>query len=278
MREFAFAGRTAVVTGAAGGIGAALARDLAGRGSSLALVDRDAEGLAAVAAGIRTAGGAVTVTTHLVDLGDGADRADLAAEVLAAHGGVDLLVNNAGVALAGRFDQISLADFDWVMAVNFGATVAVTKVFLPSLQQRPGSHIANLSSIFGIAAPPGQTAYAASKFAVRGFSEALRAEIAADGIGLTVVHPGGVRTNIARSARIGAGVPPAQVAAGLAAMEKLLTLPPETAAALILEAVRGRRPRLVITRQAQVMDAAVRLAPARYWQLLAPLLRAGAHR
>lgn len=278
MREFTYAGRTVVLTGAAGGIGAALARDLGRRGCSLALVDRDAAGLAAVVAQIAAAGGAGTLTTHLVDLADGADREDLAADVLAAHGGIDLLVNNAGVALAGRFDQISMADFDWVMTVNFRASVAMTKAFLPALQQRPGAHIANVSSIFGIAAPPGQTAYAASKFAVRGFSEALRAEVASDGIGVTVVHPGGVRTNIGRAARIGAGVPPAQVEAGLAAMNKLLTLPPETAATLILESVRRRRPRVVITRQAQMVDAVVRLAPGRYWQLLGPLLRGGRRR
>src|SRR4051794_26549034 len=200
MDRFAFAGRTCVITGAASGIGAALTLDLAKRRARLALIDRDAEGLARVAELAREIG-AQDVSTHVVDLSDGGDRLDLAAEVAERHGGADLLVNNAGVALTGTFDEVSLADFDWLMEINLHAVIRMTKAFLPQLMSRPGAHVVNISSLFGLIAPPTQVAYVTSKYGVRGFSEALRHELAGT-VGVTVVHPGGIRTNIATSARL----------------------------------------------------------------------------
>lgn len=265
MQRFAFAGRTCVITGAAGGIGAALALDLARRRARLVLVDKDAEGLAAVAAMGRQYG-APAVDTYVIDLSDGGDRLDLAAEVASRHGGADLLVNNAGVALSGTFEQVSMADFDWLMEINLHAVVRMTKAFLPQLLNRPGSHVVNMSSLFGLIAPPTQVAYVTSKFGVRGFSEALRHELADRGVGVTVVHPGGVKTNIAANARNSGPDPDGRHAEQARRFtEAALTMPPEDAARLIVAAIQARKPRLVITRAARAADWLVRLAPGRYW-------------
>jgi short-subunit dehydrogenase len=270
VERFTFPDRVCLVTGAASGIGASLAHDLAARGARLALVDRDGAGLAAVATAARL-GGAPQVSTHVVDLAQAGDLTDLVAAVLAEHGRLDLLVNNAGVALGGRVEQVGMADIDRLMAVNVRAVMALTVAALPAL--RPGAHVVTLSSLFGLAAPAGQAAYAASKFAVRGFSEALRHELAPAGIGVTVVHPGGVRTSIARSAPVGAGVPAEEGERGLQAMDRLLRMPPHRAARLITRAVERRRGRLLITPEAHALDLLVRLAPARYWTVVERLGR-----
>jgi short-subunit dehydrogenase len=269
MGPYAFAGGTAVVTGAASGIGEALALQLAGRGSSLVLVDRDKERLADVADRARAAHPALTVDTYVTDLSDDEATATLAATLAAEHPQVTLLVNNAGVALGGRFDQVTLEEFDWVMAVNFRAVVRLTHAFLPALKAHPGSHLVNVSSVFGIFAPAGQAAYSASKYAVRGFSEAVRHELAENGVGVTVVHPGGIKTRIAESARTGSGVSIEEYEQGRKQFAKLLTMPPEKAAALIVEAIEKRRPRLLIGWSAKVPDVLVRLAPGSYWKLIA---------
>ncbi|TKJ32852.1 SDR family NAD(P)-dependent oxidoreductase [Blastococcus sp. CCUG 61487] len=268
MGPYAFAGGTAVVTGAASGIGEALAVQLAERGSSLVLVDKDADRLATVADGIRTAHPQLAVQTYVVDLADEAATDELGATLASAHPQTTLLVNNAGVALGGRFDQVTLEEFDWVLAINFRAVVRLTAALLPVLKAHPGAHLVNVSSVFGIFAPAGQAAYAASKFAVRGFSESLRHELADDGIGVTVVHPGGIRTRIAQSARMGSGVPP-ELAAGREEFDKLLRIPPEKAAAQIVAAIEKRRPRLLIGATAKVPDALVRLRPGTYWRPIA---------
>jgi short-subunit dehydrogenase len=137
------------------------------------------------------------------------------------------------------------------------------------LKAHPGAHLVNVSSIFGIFAPPGQAAYAASKFAVRGFTESVRHELAADGVGVTVVHPGGIRTRIAETARTGSGVSAAEIAEGKKQFAKLLRIPPEKAAALIVGAIEKRRPRLLIGASAKVPDVLVRLRPGTYWRLIA---------
>ncbi len=268
-QPFAFAGATALVTGAASGIGEALAVQLAARGSHLVLLDRDAGRLAAVADRIRAAHPQLGVRTTLVDLADEEATRRTAAELAAAHPEVDLLVNNAGVALGGRFDQVTAEEFDWLLAINFRAVVHLTRAFLPVLRSRPGSHLVNVSSIFGILAPPGQVAYATSKFAVRGFSEALRHELAEDRVGVTVVHPGGIRTRIAEDVRVGSGVSAEESEEGRAQFAKLLRIPPERAATEILAAVERRRPRVLIGWSATIPDALVRLLPGSYWSLVA---------
>jgi short-subunit dehydrogenase len=269
MTPYAFAGGTAVVTGAASGIGEALAAQLADRGSHLVLVDRDEERLTLVAERLRAAHRALRVATHVADLSDDAQTAELAATLAAEHPETTLLVNNAGVALGGRFDQVTLDEFDWVMAVNFRAVVRLTHALLPALKAHPGAHLVTVSSVFGIFAPAGQAAYAASKFAVRGFSEALRHELAENGVGVTVVHPGGIKTRIAESARTGSGVSVEEYERGRRQFATLLTMPPETAAAQIVAAIEKRRPRLLIGWSAKVPDVLVRLLPGSYWRLIA---------
>lgn len=269
MRDLVFTDGTAVVTGAASGIGAALAHRLADRGSHLVLLDRDAEQLDAVAAAVRAAHPARRVDTHLVDLAD-ADATDrVAAAVRAAHPSIRLLVNNAGVALGGRFDEVTLAEFDWVIDVNFRATVRVTHALLPALRAEPGAHLVNISSLFGLIAPAGQAAYAASKFAVRGFTEALRHELVDDGIGVTCVHPGGIRTRIAANARVGSGVDRAAYEVARQRFERLLTISPQRAAEVICEGARRRRGRVLIGWSAVLPDVAGRLLPGSYGRLLA---------
>jgi short-subunit dehydrogenase len=256
-----------VITGAAGGIGAALALELARRRSVLALVDKDADGLARVTA-LAQELGAAGVVPYQVDLSDGGDRLDLAAEIASRQGGADLLINNAGVTLTGTFEQNRMADVDWLLEINLHAVLRMTKAFLPQLTARPGSHLVNMSSLFGLLAPPGQVAYATSKFAVRGFTEALRAELAPRGVGVTVVHPGGIRTGIAANARVSGADPDGeQTEQARRFAEQALTMPPEEAARQIVKAVQSRRPRLVITREARAGDWLVRFAPARYWSL-----------
>ena len=267
MERFAFAGRTCVITGAASGIGAGLTLDLAKRRAVLVLVDRDAEGLERVATLAREIG-AKEVSTHVVDLSDGGDRLDLAAAVAARHGGADLLINNAGVALSGTFAQVSMKDFDWLMEINLHAVIRMTKAFLPQLLARPGAHVVNISSLFGLIAPPTQVAYVTSKYGVRGFSEALRHELA-EKVGVTVVHPGGINTNIATSARLtGADVDGRQAEQAREFTRRALTMPPEEAARLIIAAIQARKPRLVITRAAKLADLLVRVAPGRYWPII----------
>ena len=273
MRRFAFAGRTCVITGAAGGIGAALALNLARRNTVLVLIDKDAGGLARLAEAAREAG-ASAVDTYVLDLSDGGDRLDLAAVVASRHGGADLLVNNAGVTLTGTFEQNAMADVDWLLEVNLHATIRMTKAFLPQLLARPGAHLVNISSMFGLIAPPGQVAYVTSKYGVRCFTEALRHELAPRDVGVTVVHPGGVRTNIAANARL-SGPDPDGVQAEQTRRfaETALTMPPEDAARLIVAAIQSRKPRLVITRAAKAADLIARLTPGRYWAVTERLSR-----
>ncbi len=272
MRRYRFAGGTAVVTGAAGGIGAALARALAARGSHLVLLDRDAEGLASVAESVGAGSPDLRIATYVVDLADAPATEAIGATLAAAHPDTTLLVNNAGVALGGRFDQVSATQFDTVLAVNLHAVVTLTRALLPVLTAHPGAHVVTISSVFGLLAPPGQTAYCTSKFAVRGFTEALRGELVPAGVGVTSVHPGGVRTRIARDAMVGEGVSPA-AAARLAEFDRLLTLDPADAADAILRAVHRRRPRALVGRDAVVLDALVRLLPVTHRRLLSAAAR-----
>ena len=204
MQKFQFEGSAAAITGAASGIGRGLALALAARGCDVALADLDQDGLESVARQI-TATHARKVTTQRVDVADARQIEDFSKAAITAFPSLNLLINNAGVALLGQFDEFDQAQMAWLMDINFWGVVRGTRAFMPHLQSRPQAHIVNISSIFGIIAPPGQSAYAASKFAVRGFSEALRHELAMNKstVRLSVVHPGGIKTNIARKARSG---------------------------------------------------------------------------
>ncbi|MCE3550247.1 SDR family NAD(P)-dependent oxidoreductase [Pseudonocardia sp. RS11V-5] len=271
VQPYRFAGNIAVLTGAASGIGEQLAYGLSDRGSDLVLVDRDAAGLQAVAEKIRGGHPGVTVETHVVDLADRAATTALAERIAADHPRLGLLVNNAGVALGGRFRQLTLDEFEWVMDINFRAPVILTHHLLPALTATPGGHLVNVSSLYGLIGPAGQSAYSSSKFAIRGFSEVLRHELVETGTGVTQVHPGGIRTNVASSARIGSGVDPAEIAQHQAAFAKLLSYRPEKAAAEILEGVEKRRTRVLIASSAKVPDVLARLLPGSYGPVLEKL-------
>ena len=261
----------AVVTGAGSGIGRALGQRLAAAGSALAIADIDEAGLQQTAQSLAKNG--VLVTTHVVDVAKEESVKSFAADVSARHGRLTLLINNAGVALHGDFEEISLDDLRWLMDINFWGAVYGVKYFLPMLKREPRAHIVNLSSVFGLIAPAGQAAYSASKFAVRGFTEALRHELAPTNVCASCVHPGGIRTPIAQRARLGAAAPAERRGQSIARFEKLARTAPETAAAVILRGVERREPRILIGMDAYQIDVLQRLRPATYWKSLARKLK-----
>ena len=267
----AIRGAAAAVTGAASGIGRALALELAARGCDLALADRDEAGLQAVAAEIGRAH-VRKVTVHRVDVGEPSEIEAFAQAAVAGHPGLNIVVNNAGVALLGQFNEIDQAQMDWLMNINFWGVVHSTRAFLPHLARQREAHIVNLSSIFGIIAPPGQTAYAAAKFAVRGFSESLRHELqmAASPVRLSVVHPGGVSTNIVRNSRAGTGVTDnARRAQTIERFDAVAKTTPAAAALRIITGIEKNQPRILIGNDARFMDLLQRFRPGTYWAVLA---------
>ena len=260
-------GRTAVITGAGGGIGRAIAVALARRRCHLALADINEAGMADTADLTREYG--VRVSRHRIDVADRAAVAEFPDIVAAEHNGVDVLVNNAGVAVGGTFEQVSDEDFEWLFEINFWGVVRMTRAFLPLLRASGDARIVNLSSVYGLVAPPEQAAYAASKFAVRGFSEALRHELEGTRIGVTVVHPGGVNTAIAENARVPAGASDEEIERRKRKYRKLLRLPPAIAAETIVRAIEQRQPRVLVGTDAKVISLIARLLPVTYWKLLA---------
>jgi NAD(P)-dependent dehydrogenase (short-subunit alcohol dehydrogenase family) len=210
---------------------------------------------------------------HRVDVGAPADIAQFAREAVAAHPALNIVINNAGVALMGTFEEIDQAQMDWLFDINFWGVVHGTRAFLPHLNTLQEAHIVNVSSIFGIIAPPGQSAYAAAKFAVRGFSESVRHELAAAGspVRLSVVHPGGVATSIARSSRTGIGVTDnARRAQMIDRFEAAAKTTPKQAALRIIRGIERNEPRILIGNDARFMDILQRFRPGTYW---APLQR-----
>jgi NAD(P)-dependent dehydrogenase (short-subunit alcohol dehydrogenase family) len=263
--------RTAVVTGAASGIGRAIAISLARRGCHLALADLNETGLAQTAETAASQG--VRISRHRLDVADGQAVASFPAKVMAEHGRVDLLVNDAGVALGGTFEQVSEADFEWLFSINFWGVVRMTRAFLPQLRASDDARIVNLSSLYGLISPPGQTAYSASKFAVRGFTQSLGHELKGSSIGVTVVHPGGVATAIARNARLPKGMAAEEARKRLEAVEKFLRLPPERAGEIIVEGIEQRKSRVLVGTDAKIMSVIERLLPVSHWNILRRLNR-----
>ena len=267
----AIPGSAAAITGAASGIGRALALELAARGCDLALADRDEAGLATLAAEIAKAH-ARKVTVHTVDVGVPQEIEAFAQAAIAAHPVLNIVINNAGVALMGTFDEVEQAQMDWLFNINFWGVVHGTRAFLPHLSKKPEAHIVNLSSIFGIIAPPGQTAYAAAKFAVRGFSESLRHELAMANspVRLSVVHPGGVATSIARNSRPGTGMTDnARRAQSIERFDAVAKTTPAAAALRIIVGIEKNQPRILIGNDARYMDLLQRFRPGTYWAVLA---------
>jgi NADP-dependent 3-hydroxy acid dehydrogenase YdfG len=263
-----FNGKVAVITGAGSGIGRALAVDLAGRGARLALSDVDDAGLAETVDLVTNAGAREVRSDHL-DVADRAAFTAYAATVVDHFGRVNLVVNNAGVALAGDLVDLEYDDMDWIMGINFWGVVHGTKEFLPHLIASGEGHLVNISSLFGLVSMPGQSMYNAAKYAVRGMSEAVREEMLVAGhpVGVTVVHPGGIKTAIARNARYSAqedGATSAKVFD-----EKLAKMTPERAAQIILAGVEKDKARVLVGLDAHAVHHLAKLTGSRYQDIVA---------
>jgi len=262
-----FYGRVAAITGAGSGIGRALAQDLSRRGCHLALSDINETGLAETVALCEGTG--VKVTSQRLDVADRSAMFAWADQAAQEHGKVNLIFNNAGVALAATIAEGSVDDIEWLMGINYWGVVYGTKAFLPHLLAAGEGHVINMSSVFGLMAIPSQSAYNSAKFAVRGFTDCLRMELEIAGVNVsaTTIHPGGIKTNIARNARVD---PALEDAAGsreeqAARFERIALTSPAKAARQILAAVERNRRRALIGPDAKVLDLLARL-PASVYQ------------
>lgn len=260
--------KVVVITGAGSGIGRALAVNLAGKGARLALSDVNEEGLGeTVELALRA--GSPDVHTARLDVADKAAFASYATEVAEHFGQVNVVINNAGVALAGDAVDLSYEDMEWIVGINFWGVVYGTKEFLPHLIASGDGHVVNLSSLFGLLAMPGQSAYNATKFAVRGFTEALREEmlIAGHKVGVTSVHPGGIKTAIARSARVSDKEDKAATAKLFD--EKLAKMTPERAAEIIVKGITKNQARVLVGLDAHALHNFQKFTGSRYEDIIA---------
>ncbi|QWF78276.1 SDR family NAD(P)-dependent oxidoreductase [Amycolatopsis sp. CA-230715] len=259
MKEFG--GKVAVITGAGSGIGRALALNLAARGSELALSDVDEVRVAETAAQCEKIG--ATARPYQLDVSDRAAVAAHAEQVRADFGRVNLVVNNAGVALVGTVEDSTWEQLDWIVGINFWGVVHGTKAFLPHLKESGDGYLVNISSVFGLIGVPTQSAYNATKFAVRGFTEALRQELLSDKrVGVSCVHPGGIKTNIVRDARVTDGKDRASM------FDKIARTTPEQAARTILRGVQRKSPKILIGPDAYAIDLLPKVLGARYQRLV----------
>ena len=252
--------RVAVVTGAASGIGQALALELARKGCHLALVTRrNKRGLEDTATGIEALGRKVSL--HMADVSKREQMEALPEEVVAVHGHVHILVNNAGVTLMGDLEQQTFDDFEWVLGINLWGVIFGCKVFLPHLMREGEAHVVNISSIQGLLALHSQTSYVASKFAVRGLGESLRGELQPHGIGVTTVFPGMINTNVVRASRT-AGEEGAKLKEWTAKYFAAKALAPEKCARKIVRGIEKNKARVLITPESHIADALKRLFPS----------------
>ncbi len=270
MKSSTYAGKVAAITGAASGMGRSLAVLLARRGCEVAVSDVDERGLAETVAQASSAG--VKVTSRRLDVSSTDDVRAWAAEVVRDHGRVNLVFNNAGISYGATVADADEADFRRVIDVDFWGVVNGTRAFLPHLEASGDGHVVNVSSVFGIIAFPGQAAYNAAKFAVRGFTESLRIELELLGsnVSATCVHPGGVKTNIARSTRLH----PSIVKLGVrmedatAEFEKMFRLTADEAAEIILRGVARDARRVLVGSDARGLDLLQRWLPGAYHGLI----------
>ena len=263
------AGQVAVVTGAASGIGRALAQALAQRGVKLALADWDEAGLAETAALLQ-----VPVITRHLDVSQRAAFEAFAADVLAEHGQVDWLFNNAGDALLQRVQDTAYDDLHWLMNINFWGVVHGTHAFLPAMLARDSGTIINISSLYGLMAWPANSAYSAAKFAVRGYTEAMRHDLHKTGVRAVSVHPGGIQTSIVRNARFTSDdlgrVDRAKIERDFS---KIAMTSADQAAAIILSGLERGRERILVGRDAQILSLMTRFFPERYFNVIRALQR-----
>ena len=251
--------KTAAVTGAASGLGRMLAVNLAGEGCHLALADIDASGLQETA---KLIGGRVDVTMHVVDVSRREQVFQFADEAAGRHGGVDIIINNAGVALGDFLESVPLEDFEWLMGVNFWGVVYGVMAFLPYLKKRPEGHIVNISSINGIIPTPNNGPYCTSKFAVRGYTKTLMQEMQGTPIRVSLVYPGGVKTSIARNARINRTMPELDAEKVRQMYEdEIFRLTADKAAKIIISGLRHNKKRIRVGADAKILDWLMRLFP-----------------
>jgi NADP-dependent 3-hydroxy acid dehydrogenase YdfG len=268
--------KVAAVTGAGSGIGQALAINLAQEGCALAISDVDEKGLKETQKMLKKLG--VKVTSQILDVADKDAVYAWAAQVVEDHGKVNLIFNNAGVALSGTVDSLSLEDYEWIMDINFWGVVYGTKAFLPHLEASGEGHVVNISSIFGLTSQPLMSGYNASKFAVRGFTESLRQdlEITDSNVSTTCIHPGGIKTNIAKSARVddsSLAVTGASKESTLKQFEKMFIHTPDSAAKTILKGVKRNDRRVLIGADARAFDGVARIFPTGYQWLFTKAIK-----
>ncbi len=262
------AGKVVAITGAGSGIGRALAAELAQRETQLALSDIDADGLAETADLCESS----MVDTCVVDVADREAVVAWADDLAVRHGRVNVIINNAGVTVAATAEQLTVADFRWLMGINFWGVVHGTQAFLPHLKASGDGHVVNISSVFGLVSIPAQSAYNAAKFAVRGFSDALRIELEIEraDVSVTTIHPGGIRTNIARNARLDPSF--ADVGGDVSSFgdefDRIARTPPEKAARQIIRAMERNRRRALIGADAKVFDLVSRMPAGLYQRVL----------
>jgi short-subunit dehydrogenase len=259
-----YSGKCAVITGAGSGIGRALAQQLNRDGCELYLSDINQHALAETASGLERQDLACDQQT--LDVADRSAMHAWADRIKAQRGRVDIVINNAGVGLGDRVDEMTYENLDWLMGVNFWGVIQGSMAFLPLLKKAPQGHLVNISSMFGFIAVPTQSAYNAAKFGVRGFTECLRQEMRGSNVHVCCVHPGGIATDIARHSRGGS----LDVSADErdARFRKMARTSPESAAAQILRAVDKKKPRLLIGLDAKLVSLVSRLFPVRYPQIL----------
>jgi NADP-dependent 3-hydroxy acid dehydrogenase YdfG len=260
--------KVVVITGAGSGIGRALAVAIAGRGGLLALSDVNEAGLAETV-DLAEQAGAAEVRSDRLDVADRAAFTAYAEDVLGHFGRVNVVVNNAGVALNGRVNDLEWDDIDWIIGIDFWGVVHGTKLFLPALIESGDAHVVNISSLFGLVSMPDQAFYNAAKYAVRGFTEALREEMLIDGhnVGVTSVHPGGIKTAVARSARYSARDDAAKTAKFFD--EKLAKMPPEKAAEIIIRGILKNQARVLVGLDAHLIHNFGKFTGSRYQDIVA---------
>jgi NAD(P)-dependent dehydrogenase (short-subunit alcohol dehydrogenase family) len=253
------ANKVAAVTGAASGIGRMLAVNLAAEGCHLALADIDEAGLQKTTAIIGTR---VKVTTHSVDVSDREQVFRFAEEAERSHGGVDMIINNAGVALGDFLETVPLEDFEWLMGINFWGVVYGTMAFLPLLKKRPEGHVVNISSINGILPNPNNGPYCSAKFAVKGYTETLAQEMRGTTIRVSCVHPGGIKTNIARNTRFNRAMYSLSREKSIRLYEEeLFKTTADDAAKIIMQGIKRNKKRIMVGSDAKVLDLITRFFP-----------------
>ncbi|WP_067197132.1 SDR family NAD(P)-dependent oxidoreductase [Microbacterium sp. XT11] len=268
MKRLDLTDRTTVITGAASGMGAEVARLLARRGVRLALVDRDGDALRALTGRLDGA-----ATAHVVDLRDDDAVFATAATIRGEHPRINALITCAGSSMLGTLQQLTMEEMRWLADVNLWGTVSITKALLPALLDEPAAHITHLASVYALAAPAGRIPYALSKFAVRGFSEALRHELEDTTVTVGAVYPAGVRTGIILHGRYAATIDPAVAARAASAQAAMYHTEPRDAAERIIRATEQRRARTMIGREARLIDLLTRAAPSGYWRVMRKPLR-----